>query len=49
MLTEVREPFSTMIRYKDHPTNWRWRDAFRTFDWKSISIGISKFQSFVAD
>lgn len=26
MLTEVREPFSTMIGYKDHPTNWRWRE-----------------------
>ena len=32
MLTEVREPFSTMIGYKDCPTNWRWGDAFRTFD-----------------
>jgi site-specific DNA recombinase len=26
MLTEVREPFHTMIGYKDHPTNWRWRE-----------------------
>jgi len=26
MLTEIREPFSTMIGYKDHPTNWRWRE-----------------------
>ena len=26
MLTEVREPFSTMIGYKDYPTNWRWRE-----------------------
>jgi len=26
MLTEVREPFSTMIGYKDFPTNWRWRE-----------------------
>ncbi len=26
MLTEIREPFSTMIGYKDCPTNWRWRE-----------------------
>ena len=26
MLTETREPFSTMIGYKDCPTNWRWRE-----------------------
>jgi site-specific DNA recombinase len=27
MLTETREPFSTMIGYKDCPTNWRWRES----------------------
>lgn len=27
MLTEVREPFSTMIGYKEYPTNWRWRES----------------------
>ena len=26
-LTEVCEPFSTMIGYKDCPTNWRWRES----------------------
>lgn len=26
MLTEVREPFHTMIGYKGCPTNWRWRE-----------------------
>jgi hypothetical protein len=26
MLTETREPFSTMIGYKDCPINWRWRE-----------------------
>ncbi|MBS4168356.1 hypothetical protein PARA125_000991 [Parachlamydia sp. AcF125] len=26
MLTDIREPFSKMIGYKDHPTNWRWRE-----------------------
>ncbi len=26
MLTEVREPFSTMIGHKECPTNWRWRE-----------------------
>jgi len=31
----VQEPFLTMIGYKEHPTNWRWRDAFRTFQWKN--------------
>ena len=36
MLTENREPFSTMIGYREDPTNWRWRDAFRTFGWNSI-------------
>ncbi len=26
MLTEVREPFCTMVGYKEDPTNWRWRE-----------------------
>lgn len=26
MLTEIREPFSTMIGYREDPTNWRWRE-----------------------
>jgi site-specific DNA recombinase len=27
MLTQVCEPFNTMIGYKECPTNWRWRDS----------------------
>lgn len=27
VLTQVCEPFSTMIGYKDHPTHWRWRES----------------------
>lgn len=27
LLTDVREPFCTMVGYKDDPTNWRWRDS----------------------
>ena len=27
MLTEVREPFHTMIGYREDPTNWRWRES----------------------
>ncbi len=23
----VQEPFLTMIGYKEHPTNWRWRES----------------------
>ena len=41
MLTEICEPFSTMIGYKDHPTSWRWRDAFRTFDWENSKFFIT--------
>lgn len=26
LLTEIREPFSTMIGYREDPTNWRWRE-----------------------
>jgi len=26
MLTEICEPFSTMIGYREGPTNWRWRE-----------------------
>ncbi len=26
MLTEICEPFSTMIGYYEDPTNWRWRE-----------------------
>lgn len=37
MLTDVLEPFHTMIGYKECPTNWRWRDAFRTFDLRKLS------------
>lgn len=25
----VQEPFLTMIGYKEHPTNWRWRESNR--------------------
>jgi len=24
---QVCEPFLTMIGYKEHPTNWRWRES----------------------
>jgi len=34
----VQEPFLTMIGHKECPTNWRWRDAFRTFDWSRVKI-----------
>ena len=34
LLVETHEPFTTMMGYKQCPTNWRWRDAFRTFDWR---------------
>ena len=27
VLTDVREPFDTMIGYRDCPTNWRWRES----------------------
>ncbi len=27
VLTEIREPFSTMIGYREDPTNWRWRES----------------------
>ena len=27
MLTQVCEPFNTMIGYKECPTNWRWRES----------------------
>lgn len=27
MLTETREPFSTMVECREHPTNWRWGDS----------------------
>lgn len=40
LLTDIREPFQAMIGYKDCPTNWRWRDAFRTFLWNSMVIPI---------
>ncbi len=33
---QVTESFKTMVDYKECPTNWRWRDAFRTFDWRNI-------------
>jgi hypothetical protein len=33
----VQEPFLTMLDCKNHPTNWRWRDAFRTFDQPKLS------------
>jgi len=35
---QVTEPFKTVVDYKECPTNWRWRDAFRTFDWSRIKI-----------
>lgn len=27
MLTQVCEPFNTMIGYKEYPSNWRWRES----------------------
>jgi hypothetical protein len=33
---QVTEPFKTMVDYKECPTNWRWRDAFRTFQWGKV-------------
>ena len=27
LLTDIREPFDTMIGYKECPTNWRWRES----------------------
>lgn len=36
MLTEVREPFSTMIGYKDCPTSWRWRES-NSRPWQTTS------------
>ncbi|MBX9744882.1 MAG: hypothetical protein K2X08_06710 [Chlamydiales bacterium] len=39
----VQEPFLTMIGYKECPTNWRWRDAFRTFSWRGFPISATLF------
>lgn len=35
---QVTEPFKKVVEYKECPTNWRWRDAFRTFDWTSFHM-----------
>jgi hypothetical protein len=28
----------TMMDYKECPTNWRRREAYRTFNWKNLKI-----------
>ena len=32
----VREPFLTMLDFKNRPEEWGRLDAFRTFDWKNL-------------
>jgi len=36
LFIDTYEPFTTMMKYKQCPTNWRWRDAFRTFNWNNF-------------
>ena len=36
----LREPFSMITKMKDCPNGWGQLDAFRTFDWNTLSIPL---------